>query len=372
MGLWNAIKGEFVDIVEWTEQSRDTMVHRFERYDNEIKYGAQLVVREGQAAVFIKEGQLADVFAPGMYTLETRNLPILSTLAGWKYGFDSPFKCEVYFVNTRQFTDLRWGTKNPIMLRDPEFGPVRLRAFGTYCTRVTDPAAFIREIVGTDGQFTKQEIVNQLRNMIITRFSDLLGESKIPILDLAGNYDELSEFASAKLTEEFQQYGLAVAKLLVENISLPPAVEEALDKRSSMGVVGNLNAYTQFQTANAMEAAAQNPGGMAAGGIGMGMGFAVANQMGHQLAQQQHQPAQGPAPAAPPPLPQANVQYYAAIDGQQVGPMGAQQLAQQASAGKVTPQTLVWKQGMSGWTPAGQVMELNNIFGATPPPIPGS
>lgn len=372
MGLWDAIKGEFVDIVEWTEDSRDTMVHRFERYDNEIKYGAQLVVREGQAAVFIKEGQLADVFAPGMYTLETRNLPILSTLAGWKYGFDSPFKCEVYFVNTRQFTDLKWGTKNPIMLRDPEFGPVRLRAFGTYCTRVTDPAAFIREIVGTDGQFTKQEIVNQLRNMIITRFSDLLGESKIPILDLAANYDELSEFASAKLTEEFQQYGLAVTKLLVENISLPPAVEEALDKRSSMGVVGNLNAYTQFQAANAMEAAAENPGGMAAGGIGMGMGFAVANQMGQQFAQQQQQqqPAGGPAPAAPPPLPQASVQYYAAVDGQQVGPMGMQQLRQQAAAGKVTPQTLVWKQGMSGWTPAGQVMELNNLFGAAPPPIP--
>ncbi|MFP4139656.1 MAG: SPFH domain-containing protein [Planctomycetota bacterium] len=375
MGLWDKIKGEFIDIVEWTDDSRETMVHRFERYGNEIKYGAQLVVREGQAAVFIREGQLADVFAPGMYTLETKNLPILSTLAGWKYGFHSPFKCEVYFVNIRRFTDLRWGTKNPIMLRDPEFGPIRLRAFGSYCIRVTDPAAFIREIVGTDGTFTQQEITNQLRNMIVTRFSDLLGESKIPVLDLAGNYDELSEFAAEKLTEEFASYGLAVTKLLVENISLPPAVEEALDKRSSMGVIGNLGAYTQFQAANAMEAAAENPGGMAAGGIGMGMGFAVANQMGQQFAQQQNtqQNAQqaAPAAAAPPPIPGGNVQFYAAIDGQQVGPLDLNALRQQAAAGKVTPQTLVWKQGMANWTPAGQVMELNSVFGAAPPPIPG-
>ncbi|MFP4434077.1 MAG: SPFH domain-containing protein [Phycisphaerae bacterium] len=375
MGLWDKIKGEFIDIVEWTDDSRETMVHRFERYGNEIKYGAQLVVREGQAAVFIREGQLADVFAPGMYTLETKNLPILSTLAGWKYGFHSPFKCEVYFVNIRRFTDLRWGTKNPIMLRDPEFGPIRLRAFGSYCIRVTDPAAFIREIVGTDGTFTQQEITNQLRNMIVTRFSDLLGESKIPVLDLAGNYDELSEFAAEKLTEEFASYGLAVTKLLVENISLPPAVEEALDKRSSMGVIGNLGAYTQFQAANAMEAAAENPGGMAAGGIGMGMGFAVANQMGQQFAQQQNtqQNAQqaAPAAAAPPPIPGGNVQFYAAIDGQQVGPLDLNALRQQAAAGKVTPQTLVWKQGMANWTPAGQVMEINSVFGAAPPPIPG-
>jgi membrane protease subunit (stomatin/prohibitin family) len=379
MGLWDKIKGEFIDIVEWTDDSRETMAHRFERYGNEIKYGAQLVVREGQAAVFIKEGQIADVFAPGMYTLETKNLPILSTLAGWKYGFHSPFKCEVYFVNTRRFTDLRWGTKNPIMLRDPEFGPIRLRAFGSYCIRVTDPAAFIREIVGTDGTFTQQEITNQLRNMIVTRFSDLLGESKIPVLDLAGNYDELSEFAAGKLTEEFASYGLAVTKLLVENISLPPAVEEALDKRSSMGVIGNLGAYTQFQAANAMEAAAENPGGMAAGGIGMGMGFAVANQMGQQFTQQQNAQrtaqqgggAAAPAAAAPPPLPGGNVQFYAAIDGQQVGPLDLNALRQQSAAGKVTPQTLVWKQGMANWTPAGQVMELNSVFGAAPPPIPG-
>ncbi len=375
MGLWDKIKGEFIDIVEWTDDSRNTMVHRFERYGNEIKYGAQLVVREGQAAVFIKEGQLADVFAPGMYTLETKNLPILSTLAGWKYGFHSPFKCEVYFVNIRRFTDLRWGTKNPIMLRDAEFGPIRLRAFGSYCIRVTDPGAFIREIVGTDGTFTQQEITNQLRNMIVTRFSDLLGESKIPVLDLASNYDELSDFAAEKLTEEFSAYGLAVTKLLVENISLPPAVEEALDKRSSMGVIGNLGAYTQFQAANAMEAAAENPGGMAAGGIGMGMGFAVANQMGQQFTQQQNQQRmaqQAPAAAAaPPPLPGGNVQFYAAIDGQQVGPLDLNAMRQQAAGGRVTPQTLVWKQGMANWTPAGQVMELNSVFGAAPPPIPG-
>jgi membrane protease subunit (stomatin/prohibitin family) len=374
MGFWDKVKGEFVDIIEWTDDSNDTMVYRFERYGNEIKYGAQLTVREAQAAVFINEGQLADVFLPGRYVLNTKNLPILATLQGWRYGLESPFKAEVYFVNTRRFTDLKWGTKNPIMLRDAEFGPVRLRAFGTYVIRVKDPAAFIREIVGTDGHFTSQEITNQLRNMIVTRFSDLVAESKIPVLDLASNYDELSEFAQKRLTSEFETYGLDVTKLLVENISLPPAVEEAMDKRSSMGVIGNLQAYTQFQTANAMEDAAQNPGGMAAGGMGMGMGFAMANQMagsmaGAQQAQQmQQQPMQGGG-MAPPPLP-AGPTYFAAINGQQAGPFDVNNLRQQAAGGQVTPQTLVWKQGMANWAPAGQVPELNSLFGQTPPPIP--
>ena len=348
------------------------MVYRFERYNNEIKYGAKLVVREGQSAVFVNEGQLADVFSPGTYSLMTKNLPILATLLGWKHGFESPFKAEVYFVSTRRFTDLKWGTKNPVMLRDAEFGPVRLRAFGTYVIRTGDPAAFIREIVGTEGHFTTEEITSQLRNMIVSRFTDLLGESKIPILDLAANYDELGEFVTNRIQPEFQTYGLELTKLLVENISLPPQVEEALDKRSSMGVIGDLKKYAQYQTAEAMRDAAQNPGGMAAGGMGMGMGFAMANQMGQAMAPdaQGAPPAQGAGAATPPPLAQQGEPFWAAINNQQAGPFDMNTLGQKVQSGEVTRETMVWKQGMANWTPASQVSELQSLFASVPPPLP--
>ncbi|MBN1443063.1 MAG: SPFH domain-containing protein, partial [Planctomycetes bacterium] len=315
MGLWDKIRGELIDIVEWLDSTNDTMVWRFPRYENEIKYGAKLVVRESQVAVFVNQGQIADVFQPGMYSLETKNLPILSTLLGWKYGFHSPFKAEVYFASTRRFTDLKWGTKNPVMLRDAEFGPVRLRAFGTYVTRVQKADTLIKEIAGTDAHFTTEEVTNQLRNIIVSRFTDILGESKIPVLDLAANYDELGEFLRSRIAPEFETYGLELTKMLVENISLPPAVEEALDKRSSMGVIGNLQAYTQFQTANAIEGAANNPGGLAGGGMGLGMGFAMAGQMGGAMAAAQQQPAQAPV-ASPPPAPPA-IAYFVAAGGQQ-------------------------------------------------------
>lgn len=180
MAIWSKLRGELVDIVEWIDDSRDTLVYRFQRYGNEIKYSAQLVVREGQAAAFVNQGKLADVFGPGRYVLETDNLPILSTLQGWKHGFSSPFKAEVYFVSTRQFTDLKWGTKNPLMLRDQDFGLVRLRAFGTYAIRVRETAGLLRELVGTDGHYTTSEITGQLRNVIVSRFADFLGESNIP------------------------------------------------------------------------------------------------------------------------------------------------------------------------------------------------
>ena len=363
MGLWDKIKGELLDIIEWLDKTDDTMVWRFPRYENEIKYGGKLLVRESQVAVFVNEGQIADVFEPGTHTLETRNLPILSTLQGWKYGFHSPFKAEVYFASTRRFTDLKWGTKNPVMLRDAEFGPVRLRAFGTYTTRIRKADVFLKEIAGTDGHFTTDEITDQLRNMIVSRFADILGESKIPVLDLAANYDELASFITQKIVPEFEAYGLEITKLLVENISLPPAVEEALDKRSSMGVVGNLQAYTQFQTANAMEDAAQNPGGMAGGGMGMGMGFAMANQMGQNMAAGQQQAA------SPPPVPQSQ-RFYVAVSGQQTGPFGLEELRTQAQDGRLTRESLVWKQGMAQWAPASSVVELGSVFGGSPPPLP--
>jgi len=365
MGLWDKLKGELVDIVEWIDNTNDTLVYRFERHGNEIKHGAQLVVREGQAAVFVDRGKLADVFNPGMYTLETKNLPILSTLQGWKYGFSSPFKAEVYFTSTRLFTDLKWGTKNPIMMRDAEFGPVRLRAFGTYVIRVKDPAVFIRQIVGTDGRFTTDEIADQLRNFILSRFADMLGESKIPVLDLAANYDELGKFITEKIHPEFESYGLDLNKLLIENISLPPEVEEAMDRRTSMGVVGNLNAYTQFQTANSIPDAAKNPGGLAAAGVGVGMGFGMGNQMAQAFSGQQQQQS----PSGPPPIPQT-VQFYVAEGGQQTGPFTLEVLAQQVREGRIKRETLVWRQGMAQWGQAGQVPELVQLFQATPPPIP--
>ncbi len=367
MSIWNKLKAELIDIIEWTNDTSNTMVWRFPRYQNEIKYGAQLIVRQSQQAIFVNEGVIADVFEPGRYTLETKNMPILTTLKGWKYGFNSPFKAEVYFVNTKNFIDQKWGTKNPIMLRDPEFGPVRLRAFGTYALKISNPGTFIKEIAGTQAHFTTEEVTDQLRNLIITRFTDAVGESKIPILDLAANYDELSKFIRGKIGPEFNEYGLEITKFLVENISLPPEVEQAMDKRSSMGILGNLNQYTQFQAANAMEAAAKNPGGEASSGIGLGMGFAMANQMG-QMFNQQNQ--QTPAPQGPPPVPGAQAQFFIAVAGQQQGPFSSQTLQQMLQQGSFTRDTLVWKQGMANWIKASDDTELSTLFASVPPPLP--
>lgn len=360
MGLFDKLKGELIDILEWTDDSANTMVWRFPRYQNEIKMGAKLTVRESQVAVFVNEGKIADIYQPGMFTLSTQNMPIMTTLQGWKYGFNSPFKAEVYFINTKQFIDQKWGTKNPIMLRDAEFGPIRLRAFGTYAIRVIDAGKFIKEIAGTQSHFTTEEITDQLRNLIITRFTDAVAESKIPILDLAANYDELSKFITGKINPEFNELGLEITKYLVENISLPPEVEAALDKRSSMGILGNLNQYMQFQTANAMESAAKNPGGGASEGLGMGMGFAMANQMSQSMNQNQQQQK------GPPPLPG----FHVAVNGAQQGPFDAETLQKMVQQGTLTHDTLVWKQGMSAWTKAGDVAELKSILDSGPPPLP--
>jgi membrane protease subunit (stomatin/prohibitin family) len=362
MGLFDKIRGEFIDIIEWTDSSNDTMVYRFERHNNEIKYGAKLTVRESQVAVFVNQGQIADVFQPGMYTLETQNVPILSTLQGWKHGFASPFKAEVYFVNTRRFTDLKWGTKNPVMMRDKDFGVVRLRAFGTYEVRVKDAPTFLKEIVGTDDKFHTDEVAEQLRNILVSKFTNLIGNANIPVLDLAGNYDQLGKLLTDKIGPEFNEYGLNLTKILVENISLPPEVEGALDKRTSMGIVGDLAKYTQFQAAESLQAAAANPGGNMGAGIGIGMGAAV----GHQIAGAFQQPA---APAAPPPLP-GGKSFFVAVNGQQQGPFDLGALTQRAQQGQLTRETLVWAQGMANWAPAGQVSDLAQLFANVPPPMP--
>jgi membrane protease subunit (stomatin/prohibitin family) len=365
MGIFDRLKNELLDIIEWSDDTTNTMVWKFPRFQNEIKNGAQLTVRESQVAVLVNEGKIADVYQPGRYKLETQNMPILTTIMGWKYGFNSPFKVDVYFVNTKQFIDNKWGTKNPIMLRDAEFGPVRLRAFGTYAIKIIDAGKFIKEIAGTQSHFTVEEVSEQLRNLVVTRFTDAIGESKIPILDLAANYDELSKFISGKINPEFGEYGLEVTKFLVENVSLPPEVEQALDKRSSMGIIGNLNQYAQFQAANAMEAAAKNPSGNASEGIGMGMGFAMAQQMGQMFNQNQ----QNNNNQQPPPVPGGS-SYFVAVNGQQQGPYTLAVLQGMSSQGSFTRESLVWKQGMTSWLKAGEVSELNSLFSSMPPPLP--
>ena len=281
MGILDRLSpsSQFIEVIEWLDESSNTLVYRFPVKDQEIKNGAQLIVRESQAAVFVAEGQIADMFPPGRYTVDGGNTPILSKLGAWKYGFNSPFKAEVYFVNTKQFTDLKWGTPNPIMMRDADFGMVRLRAFGIYSIRIADPKSFIKEIAGTNARFVTEDIEGQLKRTLVGGFSDGLGESKIAALDLASNYDELGKFTREKLNEEFKTLGLELTKFVIENISLPPEVEAAMDKRTSMGVIGDVGRYAQFQAADAMRDAAQNTGGGAGTGAGLGAGFAIGNAM---------------------------------------------------------------------------------------------
>jgi len=274
-----AALNQFIEVIEWLDDSKDTLLYRFPVAGQEIKNGAQLIVRESQAAVFVFEGQVADVFTPGRYTVEGGNTPILSKLGAWKHGFNSPIKSEVYFVNTKQFTDMKWGTSNPIMLRDADFGIVRLRSFGAYSLRVADPSEFIKQIAGTNAQFQTEDIDGQLKRAIVTEFSDALGEMKIPALDLAAQYKELGEAIRAKINEDFSGYGLEVTKFYIENISLPPEVEAAMDRRASMGALGDAQKYMQFQAADALRDAAQNEGGGAGLGAGLGAGFAVGGQM---------------------------------------------------------------------------------------------
>ncbi|MCG3118085.1 MAG: hypothetical protein ALAOOOJD_00219 [bacterium] len=366
MGLMDKIRGEFIDVIEWTAPSEnEIMAYRFRRYNNEIKMGAKLTVREGQAAVFVNEGKIADLFQPGLYELSTQNMPIMTTLNSWKYGFNSPFKAEVYFIQTKQFTDLKWGTANPIMMRDAEFGAVRIRAYGTYVIKVVDPKTFVQQLVSTDPEFEVYEISTQLRNVIVSRFADVLAEAKIPVLDLAGNYDKLGKFICDRINDEFTAFGIDLLNFYIENISLPSNVEEVLDRRTAMGVVGNIDAYIKYQSAEAIRDAAQNPSGGAAGiGAGLGAGMGIAQRMMESLGTHTGTPA-----ATPPPLP-GSVVYYAGIGGAQQGPFDLAALQAKINSGEITRDTLLWRQGMANWMPAGQVTDLAALFAATPPPLP--
>jgi len=275
MGLLDPLLSEFVDVIEWNEDGLDLLAWRFPRYKDAIKWGAQLIVREGQQAIFVNEGQIADCFQPGRYTLTTRNLPLLTTILSLPTGFESPFKAEVYFVASRRFTDQRWGTRHPIMLRDPELGPIRLRGFGTFEVTVSDSKTLITILNGSQSRFSLNDIQEQLRNLIVSRLADYLGECKISALDLSANYDEIAESLNQRLNSTSAEYGLQISNLLIENLALPAEVEAAIDRRAAIGLTGDLDAFKKYQEGIALEKAAQNQGGMAAGAAGLAMGFGL-------------------------------------------------------------------------------------------------
>jgi len=352
-------KTQFIEIIQWLDESSDTLVYRFPVYNQEIKMGAQLVVRENQNALFLNEGQAADLFTPGTYTLTTQNLPILSVLRGWKFGFQSPFKAEVYFFNLRLFSDLKWGTANPVMMRDPEFGMIRVRAFGTYAFRIADAKKFFSSIVGTQGLTGTEEIVGQLRSTILSRLSDAIAEAKVAALDLASQYDELSSTATRILQPEFGAYGLDLSRFYIENISLPEEVEAAIDQRPKLGVLGDkMQQFTQLQTAEAIKVAAANPGGIAGAGAGIGAGMAIGSAMG-----QAFQPP-------PPPAPSASARWSIAVDGKTFGPYTDEALRAMVQSGQVPPTTQAWRPGASGWAPVSSFAELGVNVPPPPPPPP--
>ena len=303
MGLFDVFQNQFIDIIEWTDDSRDTLSYRWPDEDKEIKNGAQLIVRESQLAQFVSAGQYADLFKPGKHTLATENIPILSTLQGWKYGFNSPFKCDVYYLNTRLFTGNKWGTSNPIMMRDRDFGVVRLRAFGSYDFRIVDAPKFLKEVAGTDQNFRLDEFADTMRSRIVSVFTEALARAGVPALDVAQRYSELGDALLPIVNPAIRdKYGLEITTFLIENVSVPPEVEQAIDKRSSMAVVGNLNDYVKYQMGNAMGQGGE-AGAAATAPAQMAMGFAMAQEMMRSM-----QPASGFAPAAgssfaPPPAP---------------------------------------------------------------------
>jgi membrane protease subunit (stomatin/prohibitin family) len=373
--IGNQLGSQFIEIIQWLDDSNDSMVYRFPVYNQEIKMGAQLTVRENQAALFINEGKAADLFGPGRYELTTQNMPILTTLRGWKYGFQSPFKAEVYFFNTRLFTDLKWGTTNPVMMRDAEFGMIRLRAFGTYAMKVAEPKTFFATIVGTQGLTTTEEITGQLRSTILSRLSDAIAESKIAALDIASKYDELSGHGKQILAPEFGSFGLELSRFFIENVSLPEEVEAAIDQRTKLGVLGDkMGQYTQLQAADAMKVAAANPGGAAGAGIGIGAGIAMGGMMGGALANAGQAMGGGMAPPPPPPAPGfAAPRWSLTVDGKTYGPYSDEAVKGMVASGQVAAGTLAWKPGAAGWAPISTFDEFAAAGGsaqAPPPPPP--
>ncbi len=355
MGLFSWLFGQFIDVIEWTDNSRDTMVYRFNRQGNEIKYGAKLTVRESQMAVFVNEGVIADILGPGIYELETKNIPILTSMQHWDHGFNSPFKAEVYFISTKRFIDLKWGTKNPIMVRDPEFHMVRLRAFGTYEIRIDDAKTFLNEIVGTDGHFTTDEVEAQLTNLIVSKFATIMGQDDTPALDLAANYEKFGTFITEHMAPLFKEYGLELTRMLIENISLPEEVEKALDTRTSRAITGDLDEHMKYQAA---EALGNENGGSTSDMMGMGVGMAMGKQMAESMNKT----------STPPPLSADTVEYFVSIDGSNSsGPYTIETIQTYIESGKINRDTRMWTDGMEAWGTANTV--VGQLFTKTPPPL---
>ena len=287
MGLTDFLRSQFIDIIEWNDDSRDTLSYRFPDDDKEIKNGAQLIVRESQSVQFVYLGQYGDLFGPGKHTLTTDNIPILSTLKGWKYGFESPFKADVYYLTTRLFTGNKWGTSNPVMVRDQDFGIVRVRAFGTYDFRIIDAPKFLKEVAGTDNHFRLDEFADVMRSRIVSIFSDAIASSKVPVLDVAARYSELGAALLPLINPVLsEKYGIAMATFVIENVSVPAEVEQAIDKRSSMAAVGNLNDYVKYQMAQGMEKGGTGVAGLGAEiAVGMSLAQQMLNQPGGVMAQ---------------------------------------------------------------------------------------
>lgn len=372
MSFWNTLKqhagAQLLDVLEWLDDTNNTLVFRFPIFNQAITDKSKLVVREGQAAVFISEGQLSDVFGPGTYTLDTRNAPIAAFFKSIAYGLNNPYKGDVYFVSTRQFTDNKWGTANPFMLRDAEFGPVRIRAFGIYTYRITDPGRFLKQVVGTDGLFTTDEINGQLKRKLVSLVAEAIGQSKLAVLDIASNYGSLGDTIREKVNPTFKDsYGLTLTDLTIENVSLPEEVEKALDTRTKMGVLGNLDAYTKLNAAEAIKTAAANPGmggAMMGAGVGLGMGQMMGQQMGGAMNMGgQFNPQQGMAPGGPPPpLPGGPRFHYNGPGGS--GEMSLQDVVSRVAQNRNADHQ-IWAQGWPGWKPYTQVPE---IMGMLPPP----
>jgi len=370
MGIWDSLKqqagAQMLEVIDWTDDSNDTLVYRVPTHNQAITDKSKVVVREGQACVFLSEGKLSEVFGPGTYALDTRNAPLMRFFQSIAYKLEEPYKGDVYFMNTRQYTDNGWGTQRPVMVRDAEFGPVRIRAFGIFSYRITDPAVFLRQLVGTDGLFTTDEINGQLKRKLVATLAQTIGQSQIAVLDLAANYQDLGDQLRDQINPAFAElYGITLTDFTISSVNLPEEVEEALDTRSKIGILGNLNAYTQLKAADAIEHAAKNTG---VGGIGasMGVGFGVGNQVGANIAN-----AQG---AAPPPPPQQGVYHYTGPGGQ--AQLSLAEVVQRVSAHPSASHS-VWQPGWAEWKPPSAVAPIAAQLppappgAAGPPPLPG-
>ena len=277
MGLFKFLKSQLLKNIDWTDSSANTMVYKYPMEGREIMIGSKLTVRESQVAVFMVKGKIADVFQPGIHTLVVNNLPILSSLLAWPRGFKSPFTADVFFVNTKQFTNQKWGTTNPITMRDKEFGSIRIRGYGSFAFKVNDAAVFLKEVFGTNNIYTSENLASYLKSILVSGISDTIAESKIGALDLAGNLLEFSKVVKEQIGEQFTNLGLTLSNLVIENISFPEQVEKAIDTQSSMGVLKNsMDTYVKFKSAEAIGDAAKNPG-MAGMGTQLGAGMAIGN-----------------------------------------------------------------------------------------------